>query len=190
MVGSGRPQTSPVCPQCNSDQTACELSPIVRVARFMLYYLRIGTTRCRPYCFLPRKSAAHPVCVLWQLMGTRSIQRVHSRGIGMRARLHSVAALCGALASTLLLCAPSYSQPASGPAFMADERADSSLIYQANESRAGFSAFAPAVGAALRPASSLPSAPEPAAGGGHDDWEVAPAGARPLQCFPIFLMRA
>jgi hypothetical protein len=99
----------------------------------------------------------------------------------MRARLHSVAALCGALASTLLLCAQSYSQPGSGPAFIADERADSSLSDRPNESRAGFSAFAPVVGAASTPASSLPSAPEPSAGGGRERSNVASAGAEHQQ---------
>lgn len=94
----------------------------------------------------------------------------------MRARLDSVAALCGALALALLLCAQSYSQTGSGQAFTTDQRADSSLSDQPDEYRAGLSAFAPAVGAVSTPMSSLPSAPEPAAGGGRERWDVAPAG--------------
>ncbi|MGD0345333.1 MAG: hypothetical protein ABSA85_01175 [Terracidiphilus sp.] len=96
----------------------------------------------------------------------------------MRAGLRCVAALCGALASTLLLCAQSNSQPGAGPAFMADERADSSLSDQPNEYGTGFSAFAPAVGAVSTSTSSLPSAPEPAADRGRERWDTVPAGAR------------
>jgi hypothetical protein len=146
------------------------------VARFVFYRLRTAMTRCRPYCFLPRKSATLPVCVLLRLMGICSIQRVRSRGIFMRARLHSASALCGTLASILLLCAQSYSQPGSKPAFVPDERTDFSLSDQPNGFRAGFSGFARAVGAASTPASSLPVAPEPAAGGARERWDAAPAG--------------
>jgi len=94
----------------------------------------------------------------------------------MPARLCRLVALHSALVGIVLLCSQSYSQSSFEPASVANIGTDSSKGLPSRWT-ASVAAVASGVAEVAAPASSLPSAPEPATGGANEPWNIAPAGA-------------